>query len=813
MSATLLFLGTPPIRDEDDPSKSYIEADYKVHLKGLVGTATVFTLFHDVTTLAEIIFFCKKRNITGVITTNKSMLLKLLAAMGNPKSTASLDNYAGSYFVQQGIEFVIIPPLKQLVTINYGKFLARRYISKLVAPEVWNEVPAFNWEILNASNADRIFNLYTTAIAIAVDIETLKEQLQIKCIGYTALFLDSRTGKFSTHSCVLPLAAVACGLSASEALYNLVLMRKFNWQLKAPKVFQNGKYDISYLSRYDAVPYNYLWDTINMFHCWYAELPKDLAGIGAFFVRKAMYWKDLANTNDLHEYYRYNALDTWTTILVFIAWIIESPEWAKRNYRQEFPLVFPCHLSEMTGIKRDMPVLEAANEAVDTLIKSDYKQLNTMLGIAAGMTFNINSAPQNTRLRKVLGCEHLTSSDEKHLKKIALMHPINSRIVNKVLDIRGNIKLKSTYLVVPTPAHLIASGEVKVKDIKTGKELNGRILYAINPHGTDTGRMASREHHFWCGLQIQNVPRGPEVKVTLISDSGFKIAECDLKQAETRDTAYISGDSALIAAVNSHKDFHALNAAAFFGVPYELIFNDVTGKTLDKALRDLSKRTNHGANYLMGWSVLIDTMGEDKVWEAKRLLCLPRSYTLRQVAEHLLIVFHQTYPTLSSIYYPAVVHEVETTSLLVSHTNIQTPEVYGIEPIWPVNWELEPLEGWTRYCFGHPSKNKLDKNAYVAHVSQSLNAQVLNKAYLRVFYEIAMNPMYSDNFKLCAQIHDSILFQFREGHEYLCKIVADLMEVPVLIDSYDGVRRKFAVPADIKAGKDGMGALRWSETE
>jgi hypothetical protein len=791
---TLLFLGTPPQRDEDDPAKSYNEADYKVHLKGLVGTATVFTLFHDVTTLAEIIFFCKKRNITGVITTNKSLLLKLLTAMGNPKAKASLDDYAGSYFFQQGIEFVIIPPLKQLVTVNYGKFLARRFISKLVEPSVWTEVPAFNWELLNASNADRIYNLYTTAIAIAIDIETLKEFLQIKCIGYTALFLDTRTGKFTTHSCVLPIAAVACGISGNEAMYNLTLMRKFNWQLQAPKVFQNGKYDISYLSRYNAVPFNYLWDTANMFHAWYAELPKDLAFLGAFFVRKAMYWKDLANTSDLHEYYKYNALDTWTTILVFIAWILESPEWAKRNYKLEFPLVFPCHLSEMTGIKRDMEILEAAEETVNNQIAAAGKQLDVMLGVPAGLTFNTNSAPMNARLRKVLGCEHIASSDEKSVKKMSLLHPLNSRIFGVYGKIKKWRKLSSTYL---TP----------------GKELNGRILYSLNPHGTDTSRLASREHHFWCGLQVQNIPRGPEVKVTLIADAGFKLAECDLKQAETRDTAYISGDSALIAAINSPKDFHALNAAAFFGVAYELIFDDATGKTLDKALRDLSKRTNHGANYLMGWSVLIDTMGEEKVWEAKRLLCLPRSYTLRQVAEHLLIVFHQTYPTLGSIYYPAVVHEAETTSMLVSHTNIQTPEVYGIEPVWPADWELEPAVGWTRYCFGHPSKNKLDKNAYVAHVSQSLNAQVLNKAYLRVFYEIAMNPKYQPYFKLCAQIHDSILFQFADGHEYLCDMVAKLMEVPVIIDSYDGVRRKFAVPADIKAGKKGTGALRWSETE
>lgn len=777
MSETLLFLGT----SED---KEYVQ-----QLKPLVSNAAVFTSFADVSTLIEVIAYCKKRNITGVFSTNKTVLIKLLAVAGNHKKSVSLDNYEGSYFCYQDIEFVFISPLKQLFTVSYGKFLARRFISKLAEPRSWNSVPKFNWEILDASNADRIFDMYTTAIAISVDIETLKEHLQIRCIGYTALFVDS-SGRFTVHSCVLPIA--------STSMFNVALMRRFNWELKAPKVFQNGKYDISYLSRYNAVPFNWLWDTATMFHSWYSELPKDLAFLGAFFVRKAMYWKDLADTNDTMEYYRYNALDTWTTILVFMEWIVQSPEWAKRNYRLEFPLNFPCHLSEMTGLKRDMEVLEAAEKVVDGHIATYGAKLDRMLGIKAPLTFNTNSAPQNERLRKVLGCSNISSSDEKSVKKMAAMHPLNGAIFHVYAKIKKWRKLVSTYL-------------------RPGNELAGtsRILYSLVPHGTDTARLVSREHSFWCGLNVQQIPRGKEVKVTIIADDGFRMAEADLKQAESRDVAYISGDASLIAAVTSSKDFHAVNASAFFGIAYEKIFDDIKQKTLDKPIRDLSKRTNHGATYLMGWQVLIDTMGEAAIWGAKRLLCLPRKYSLRDIAEHLLAAFHRAYPTLATIYYPAVVHEVASTHMLVSHANIRRPAVYGTVPeyVSESEWEREPLEGWTRYCFGRPDKNKLDKNAVVAHVSQSLNALALNEAYLQVFYQIAINPKYSQHFKLCAQIHDSILFQFRVGHEYLMGMVQELMQVPIRILGYDGVVRKFTVPADIKAGEDNMGALRWSDTE
>lgn len=756
MSETLLFLGT-------HSDKSYLP-----RLKSLVGTASVFLLCEPISTITEVVMYCKKRNITGVISTNITLLEKLLY-WDNSRKHASLSNYAGSYFMRDGIEFVFVDPLDQLVSVSYGAFLTRRYISKLSQPDSWKSATSFDFEIVTPANAGRIYSQYENAFAIAVDIETTKENLAIRCIGYTAIFLSGDV--VSTHSCVLPI----------DSTFNLAWMRKFN-ELPAPKILQNGKYDCAYLARYNAPLYNYLWDTANLMHCTYSELPKDLAFLGAFYIRKAMYWKDLAQTSDLQEYYRYNALDTWNTANIFLAQMISLPNYARENYLKEFPLVFPCHLSEMTGIKRDMTELTLARSEVSQAISEKSNSLDKMLGVKG---FNTNSPIQMKSVLKILGCSDLESADEKNLKKAALRHPLNSRVLNLVLDVRGERKLKSTYL---------RSDEDITKTSPGGaKELNGRILYSLNPHGTDTSRLASKEHHFWCGLQLQNIPRGKAVKRTIIADEGFRFAECDLEQAESRDTAYIAGDETLIAAVSGERDFHSVNASAFFGMPYTSIYCDSTHSTLDKTLRDLAKRVNHGANYLMGAAVLVDTMGEDKVWEAARLLKLPKHYTLKDIAEELLARFHRTYPFLSKIFYPAVVHEVVTTSKLQHHLVGET--------------------GWTRYCFGHPDKNKSDKNAYVAHVPQSLNAQSLNKAFLKVFYDIAINSIHSNNFKLCGQIHDSILFQFRIGHEYLMEMVRERMEIPVTIRGYDNKVRTFTVPAAMKSGKDGKGSLRWSETE
>jgi DNA polymerase I-like protein with 3'-5' exonuclease and polymerase domains len=708
--------------------------------------------------------FCNAKGITAIICTSKKFLDSFFST-----KTSGIDNYAGTFVVRGGIEVLFINPLASLVNQPYGEFLTRRYISKIIDSVGWDErirATEFNWELLDANNTAGIFEAYQDAVAIAVDIETQRSPLKITEVGFTAIFQIENT--YITHTSVLEI----------NSTWALSWLRKFCWELPAGKIFQNGKYDLAWLSAYSAIPSNYLWDTQTMFHCWYSELPKDLASLGAFFIKEIIYWKDLAKSQDKLEQLKYNARDTWTTANVFLAWLTEAPQFALDNYKKEFPLLFPCHLSEMTGIKRDMEVMERARKELKDRINSVGDSLNRCLGVK---NFNVNSPKQMKSLLPVLGCQDIASAGEKELAKVAYRHPLNNLLVDKILQIRGDRKLLSTYL---------RTNDDITKTSKGGsKEYKGRVLYSLNPHGTDTGRLASGEHHFWCGFNIQNQPRGREVKQTYVADSGFRFAEVDLEQAESRGTAFISGDEALIAAVTGTRDFHSVNASAFFGIPYEEIYDDTNKKTKNKALRDLAKRVNHGANYNMGPQVLVDTMGLENIFKARGILKLPSSWTPTKVAEHLLEQFHRTYPGIAQMYYTDVFYKIATTKMLTGAT------------------------GWTRYCFGNPEKSKRDKNKYVAHCPQSLNAMLLNAAYMKVFREIAIHEDHWRNFKLCAQIHDSILFQFREGHEYLMGMVKDCMENPVSIIGCDKKERVMLVPAAIKAGKDGMGVKYWSDTE
>jgi hypothetical protein len=336
----------------------------------------------------------------------------------------------------------------------------------------------------------------------------------------------------------------------------------------------------------------------------------------------------------------------------------------------------------------------------------------------------------------------------------------------------------------------------------------GRCFYALNPHGTDTGRIASRESQFWCGLQIQNIKRDTEedervsVKECFVADTDFFFGEADYSQAETWDTSYLSGDTALIDAVHdkSH-DFHGSNASAFFGIPYEeivkttasdvideegnLLFVEYIHKTVNKIIRDLSKRTNHGANYNIGAQVMLDTMGIKNALRAKELLGLPVRWSLINVCEHLLAQFDKRFPVIRDKkggWYAKVISDVNNSGVLVGPT------------------------GWTRRCFGNPDKNKRHLNSYVAHPPQSLNAMTLNKAVLRVFREIAL--VHPKDFKLCAQIHDSILFQYRKSMVWLAYQVLDCMRIEIPVTDTFGITRNLIVPADLKGN-----ATRWSDME
>ena len=693
----------------------------------------------------------KAHGITHIICTNATTLVTLISCLPDfrhpvdkrgSKKRLALDDYAGSYFsisasklgTAHSVEVLILNPLQHLVTTPEGQFVFKRFVSKITDPDRWFPQTPFTWETWKPSTSASLLDKLNNAVLLAVDIETYvgDEKRRIHCVGYAALFADG-----TTHSVVVP--------------YKDMLAHQFVRNVNAnsvPKIFQNGMYDNLYFLRFNSPCNNWLYDTQHLFHSWYSELPKRLDFITAFSVRSIRYWKDDAAGSE-HNLFEYNAKDCWATLTSWCALILEIPDWARDNYLLEFPLVFPCLHMEADGLSLDRTKFDSARQSAETRLELHRRKLAAWFG----EDFNPGSPDQCKRLLKVLGMGEVESADSKAMVACAAVHPFNELIVSEILAYRKQAKLLSTYF-------------------KWEKFWNGRLYYKTNPAGTDTGRMASTESSFWTGLQIQNIPAKGGVKDYIVADTGYKIGECDFSQAEARCVGYMSGCMSLIDLVESDKDYHSWNAHKFFGVPYEQITKD---------LRQLAKRVGHGANYCMGPTVLLETMGAKAVAEARLLLKLPAKWTLTQVCQHLLKTYELAYPEVKRDWYDDIKRTIKLKKRLTS-----------------------PL-GWTRHFFSDPTLSKPAMNAAVAHGPQNLNSGVLNK----VFYKIWHSTIYGDlrdKVRLKAQIHDSILYCYNT--EDSPAAVQELMRYPIPVRDPHGVTRTMLIPSDMNSGETSWGALK-----
>lgn len=684
-----------------------------------------------------------KYDLHSVVVTCEATLEVLLKAIpdfrhpvdkkGKP-TALSCEKYAGSFFrltkdslkCKKDIDVLILPPLSRLVTTPEGPYLFKRWVSKITNPTAWFPQTEFSWELWAPEKSDRLFNIFSKAKLLAVDIETYvgDPDRRIHCVGYCALFADG-----TTHSIVVPFKSLDA--------WNFV--RQLN-DSEPAKVFQNGMYDNAYFLRWGVPVRNWFYDTLHQFHSYLSELPKRLDFITAFSIRYVRYWKDDSAGSE-HDLFEYNGRDCWATMMSCLA-LLSVPEWANKNYLEEFPLVFPCLTMELDGIAVNEQKFLTSRAEVETKLEKHKAKLARWLG----PNFNAGSPVQVKNLLRALGIKNPESSDDAALTAAKAESVFNEYILDEITAIRKANKLLSNYFV-------------------WDKFWQGRLHYKLNPAGTDTGRLASSESSFWCGYQIQNIPRGPQVKSYLEVDAGYDgIAEVDYSQSEARCVAYLSGCMNLINLVESEYDYHSYNASKFFGVKYEEVTKDT---------RDLSKRTNHGANYNMGAAVMLQTMGPKNVLKAQRLLGLPAQWTLLQVCQFLLDAYARTYPEVKRDWYQHIVRTVSITNKLV-------------------------ILGRTRFTFLDPTKSKTALNALVAHGPQSLSVAIINKA----LYPLWRRTVYGDlrnKVRLKAQIHDSVLFTYIGQETPL--LVRDAMINPQIIADIHGVERTMKIPVDLSIGK------------
>lgn len=239
----------------------------------------------------------------------------------------------------------------------------------------------------------------------------------------------------------------------------------------------------------------------------------------------------------------------------------------------ELPLTRVLADMEKAGVLVDKQTLMRISKELETGIES----LTTEIIDMAGENFNINSTKQlGVILFEKLGLPVVRktktgySTDAEVLDNLSDKHPI----INKILEYRQLVKLKSTY----------ADGMSAVINPQTG-----RIHSSFNQTVTVTGRISSTEPN------LQNIPikleMGKKIRKVFVAPEGHCLVDADYSQIELRVLAHISDDKNMIRAFEEGLDIHRITASQVFGMKEE----EVT-----PLMRSRAKAINFGIVYGIG---------------------------------------------------------------------------------------------------------------------------------------------------------------------------------------------------------------------
>jgi DNA polymerase-1 len=457
----------------------------------------------------------------------------------------------------------------------------------MFAMAVEEEIPAEETPVIYKTIADvpHEYILVNSDEEISKLIEILSAQKEF-CF-------DSETTSIDSH------VAVAIGLSfsfeAGKAWYvhlpegeegrNRILKFKALFENEnISKIGQNIKYDINILLQYGIDVKGKMFDTMlahyliepdmrhNMDYLSETYLGYKPVSIETLIGKKGKNQLGMRSV-DLEKLVEYAAEDADVTYQLKGVLEKELKDETKLFEEVEMPLVHVLSKMEMEGIKIDINALKEYSK--DLLV--EIIEVEKEIYAAAGMQFNINSPKQmgdilfeilkiDEKAKKTKTGQYATS--EEVLQKLVEKHPI----IQKILDYRGLVKLKSTYVD--------ALPEIVNQE-------SGKIHTTYNQAVAATGRLSS------VNPNLQNIPikteRGREVRRAFIPNADDHVLlSADYSQVELRLIAELSGDEDMIAAFQSKQDIHSATAAKVFNVPLEQV---------DRTMRSKAKMVNFGIIY------------------------------------------------------------------------------------------------------------------------------------------------------------------------------------------------------------------------
>lgn len=351
------------------------------------------------------------------------------------------------------------------------------------------------------------------------------------------------------------------------------------------KTFQNAKYEINTLRKYDITFGGIIFDTMLAS---YINDPSRKHGLKTQSAENLDYFmteideligkgKKQITMDDvpIEQASDYACDDAFVTLELTRYWQNKLDDDSKKLlYEIEVPTCLVLAEMEARGVSLDTDYLNSLSAELD----ENIKDIETKIYALAGESFNINSPKQLASiLFEKLGIEHKTrkrgaqkfSTDAKVLEELSKEY----EIAKYILEYRQYAKMKSTY--VDALPELISPTDRKIHT-------------NYNQTITVTGRLSSSNPN------LQNIPvrtqLGNRIRKAFVPEdkNAQVLLSADYSQIELRLLAHCSGDENLIRAFKSGEDIHAETAAKVF---------DVDLKDVTKEQRSRAKAVNFGIVY------------------------------------------------------------------------------------------------------------------------------------------------------------------------------------------------------------------------
>lgn len=540
-----------------------------------------------------------------------------LEALTGKKSILKHRGSIYEYTDRRGRKLKVIPTVHPAATFRQSR-LAKHCIQdwrRIANDLTFRELRIPDRETLTAPNLDDL-KWYAREhddshnAPLAIDIET--PGYNIACVGFS---FDP------SFALVCPTTIEYWGSRKKQL--EAIMWVKSMCASPAPKILQNGLFDLYWLKRYqqwniDVV--NYQYDLLAMHHAIDPGDDHDLAYLCSVYTRQPFYKDEAKDPDEIRKYssnwdalMRYNGLDCVVERECFDSLYAELDElnlvdFYHRHYASLFyPLLHimlgGIRVSERERVKRATQLQIDCFKLQDELRAVTDTELFGPKAISGkklkAYLYDTLKLPKQQRVRKKAGEKVKTDSvDEVAIRRLLNAYTAKRIPPTKVPEVEAARKQ------FPKAANLIMDHRRKSQlgtfyaDKRVDDDGYYRSTYSVN---TEQGRLNSSRNPMGTGANAQNIDR--EARAMFVADHGHVLLEVDGSQVESKICYALTGEPELIRRAKLppwEYDDHTMNA--------KIIFNRAD---IDKDQRYLAKRAVHASQRGMMGDKLSDLLLKD----------------------------------------------------------------------------------------------------------------------------------------------------------------------------------------------------------